>query len=119
MDHSFNIDGAFTLDTDGTLYIFTTSRTLTCNGVVSRCGIATFVVVKTSKPTRSSRGGEAISSQTLAQQPCFAHSDHGAAGVQALVQQSSLMIEERGNSQTLSCVCGDTQNLCMSAGLRV
>ncbi len=39
--------------------------------------------------------GEAVASQTVTQQPCLAHGYHGAAAVQALVQDTPLMNRER------------------------
>lgn len=47
-----------------------------------------------SERTRSSWGRKAVPSQTVAEQPRLAHGYHGAAAVQALVQQTPLLIRE-------------------------
>lgn len=44
--------------------------------------------------TRSSRGRKAIAAQTVTQKPRLAHGHHGVARLQALVQETPLMIRE-------------------------
>lgn len=53
-----------------------------------------------SRRTRGSRRGEAVASQTVTQQPCLAHCHHGAAAVQALVQDTPLTYREKRDYQT-------------------
>ena len=44
--------------------------------------------------TGGSRGREAVAPQIMAQQACFPHGYHGAAWMQSLVQQASLVSRE-------------------------
>lgn len=51
-----------------------------------------------SQHTRGSRGGKAVSSQTVTQEACLTHGYHGAAAVHTLVQEAPLMSRETQTS---------------------